>query len=122
MHFSGFTLDQKERLRVALHGAHGIAFDGCHKVYILDTRELYEQMDGYQYREEVTPGEVDTALATLNEWMRQSVDDVDCAMGFVQLIADVNRYDDPNQAYLTIVGQGELNISGMFVDDDDEDW
>ena len=44
------------KVEAALTGAHSIAFDGCHKIYVLLDDEQTAQQEAWGYRENDKPG------------------------------------------------------------------
>ncbi len=86
----------------AVDDAKGIAFDTCHKIYVLMDTEQVEQMREYEYElihtsEEMTPSQM---LATLHEWFEKS-----CPLRFIQSVATVSA-DDEDSGYETLIEQG----------------
>ena len=88
--------------QVLLDGAKGIAFDGCHKIYILMDDEQMAEMKEFGYdplisAEGNTPEEL---LETIRDWYEDS-----CSLRFVQAIH--TNHDDPNAGFVSLIGQGE---------------
>jgi hypothetical protein len=86
----------------AVDDAKGIAFDTCHKIYVLMDTEQVEQMREYEYElihtsEEMTPSQM---LATLKEWFEKS-----CPLRFIQSVATVPD-GNPNSGFETLIEQG----------------
>lgn len=84
-----------------LDEAKGIAWDTCHKIYILMDNEQVEQMREYGYdvlftAEEKTPTEM-TLL--VREWYDDS-----CMLRFVSAIRTVDG--DPNDGFTDLIPQG----------------
>jgi hypothetical protein len=95
--------------------AKGIAFDGCHKVYVLMDDEQMELMGEYGYGEDgsflvssdqLDPAEMATVAMT---WYKQS-----CGLRFIQ--ATRTNPTDPNEGFVDIISQFENND-----DEEDED-
>lgn len=95
----------------ALIGAHSIAFDGCHKVYVLMDEQQTEQMRGYGYGDDdegMSPSELvvvadvgqEWALKALSDWYENS-----CALRFIQAVRTVDG--DPNEGFTDLIPQGE---------------
>jgi len=85
----------------AVEDAKGIAFDTCHKIYVLMDEEQVEQMREYEYdliitSEEQTPSQM---LDTLREWFEKS-----CPLKFIQAVE--TNHADPNAGFTTLVEQG----------------
>lgn len=90
-----------DEIRNALTTAEGIAWDGCHKIYILmDKGEVYT-MRGYGYdplitRDTHTPEQM---YSLVSKWYRDS-----CGLRFID-ICETPRTDDPNSGFYTVVPQ-----------------
>jgi len=89
-----------------LEEAKGIAWDTCHKVYILMDDQEVEQMRSYDYdplitSDEMTPAEM---LSTVLDWYGQS-----CGLRFI----DVTKTGENGTEFYTLMGQ--------FEDDEEED-
>lgn len=94
--------------------AKAIAFDNCHKIYVLMDDEQVTTMRGYGYEtlitnEEATPAQM---LATLKEWFDDS-----CSLRFIDAVS--TNHKNPNAGFETLIGQGE---SDEEEDDDDDDF
>lgn len=68
--FKDFESDVAE----ALKGARAIAWDECHKIYILKDEAQLQKIIGYKYPEIVTSEQLDEEqmLIQLNEWWDES--------------------------------------------------
>ena len=91
--------------------AKAIAFDTCHKIYLLMDNEQVELMRGYGYdllvvTEEATPEEM---LVTLQEWYEDS-----CGLRFIEAVS--TNHENPNAGFETLIGQGDF-----AEDEQDED-
>ena len=89
--------------------AKAIAFDTCHKIYLLMDNEQVELMRTYGYdplitKEDATP---DVMLATLQEWYEDS-----CGLRFIEAVS--TNHENPNAGFETLIGQGDF-------DEDEED-
>jgi hypothetical protein len=85
----------------AVEDAKGIAFDTCHKIYVLMDTEQVEQMREYEYdliitSEEQTPSQM---LDTLREWFDKS-----CPLKFIEAVE--TNTEDPNAGFTTLIEQG----------------
>ena len=83
--------------------AKAIAFDTCHKIYLLMDNEQVELMKTYGYdplitSEEATP---DVMLATLQEWYEDS-----CGLRFIDAVS--TNHENPNAGFETLIGQGDF--------------
>ena len=95
---------------VALPYAKGIAFDGCHKIYVLMDDDQMAQMKEYGYdplisSDEMTPEEM---FKTVKGWYDKS-----CPLRFISAVRTVKG--DPNKGFITLIDQGDG-------DEADEDW
>ena len=82
--------------------ARAIAWDTCHKIYLLMDDEQVELMRGYEYdliitKEEMTSEEM---LSTLEKWYEDS-----CGLRFIQAVN--TNHIDPNAGFESLVEQGE---------------
>lgn len=107
--------------------AKGIAFDTCHKIYVLMDTKQVELMREYEYdlihtSEEMSPSEMFT---TLKEWFEKS-----CGLKFISAVKTVARGEDANDGFITLIEQGaaddcedcgERGCAGVCNDYEDED-
>ena len=82
--------------------AKAIAWDTCHKIYVLMDNEQVELMREYGYdplitKEEMKPEEM---LSTLEKWYEDS-----CGLRFIQAVN--TNHIDPNAGFESLVEQGE---------------
>lgn len=99
--------------------AHGIAWDGCHKIYLLMDDEQVKEMRGHGY------GTDDTALVTSNDAshneMRGLVHgwfEASCGLRFISAVATVQ--DNPNEGFTSLISQ-EDGWEFFIPDDDTEE-
>ena len=90
--------------------AKAIAWDTCHKIYVLMDDEQVVAMRGYGYdtlitNEEATPAQM---LATLKKWFDDS-----CFLRFIDAVT--TNHKNQNEGFETLIGQGEA-------DEEDEDY
>jgi hypothetical protein len=90
-----------DKVEVAVELAKGIAFDTCHKIYVLMDDEQMELMRGYGYdpllsADDFTPNEM---LETIRVWYAQS-----CMLRFVSGVRTVAG--DPNEGFIDLIPQG----------------
>ena len=83
--------------------AKAIAFDTCHKIYLLMDNEQVELMRGYGYdtlitAEQNTPDEM---LAILQNWYEES-----CGLRFIDAVS--TNHENPNAGFETLIGQGDF--------------
>jgi hypothetical protein len=98
--------DAWDDVEAELSDAKGIAFDGCHKIYVLMDDAQMTEMTGYGYGSDegsflvhstgVTRSEL---LATVKKWYEDS-----CALRFVQAVTTVEG--DPNKGFESLIPQG----------------
>jgi hypothetical protein len=96
-----------DKVEVAVQMAKGIAFDTCHKIYVLMDDEQMVAMKGYGYdpllsADDLTPSEM---LETIQDWYADS-----CGLRFVSAVRTVGG--DPNEGFISLIEQG--------ADDEDE--
>lgn len=79
----------------------GIAFDGCHKIYVLmDIEQLREmrRLDYANIRSKVEIGSREM-LETLKKWYQES-----CSLKFIEAVE--TNIEDPNKGFTTLIEQG----------------
>jgi hypothetical protein len=91
-----------ELVRERVSEAKAIAWDTCHKIYVLMDDEQVEVMRGYEYdplitKEEMTSEEM---LLTLEKWYEGS-----CGLRFIQAVN--TNHIDPNKGFESLIEQGE---------------
>jgi hypothetical protein len=87
--------------QVLLDGAKGIAFDGCHKIYVLMDDEQMAEMREFGY-DPLIPAEGHTPeelLETIRDWYEDS-----CSLRFVQAVH--TNHEDPNAGFVSLIEQG----------------
>lgn len=100
-----------EKVEEVLPNAKGIAWDTCHKIYILMDDEQMRLMEQYEYdpliyAKDTTP---DAMLGKLMEWYDES-----CGLRFIDAVT--TNPEDPNKGFQTLIGQFE-----DYEEDEDED-
>ena len=87
----------------AVEDAKGIAFDTCHKIYVLLDDRQVELMREYEYDEIRTSAEQTPAqmLQTLKGWFEKS-----CSLRFICAVETVKEGVDPNEGFTTLIEQG----------------
>ena len=93
-----------EDVEEALEGAHLIAFDGCHKIYV-----AMDETEAEWFRNNYTPEVCETSrtfegtewamLTKLREWWGES-----CPLRFIQAVE--HNEEDPNAGYTVLIPQG----------------
>lgn len=91
-----------DKVEVATELAKAIAFDDCHKIYVLMDDKQVEDMRGYGYTtlfttDDLTPTEM---LETIQTWWNAS-----CGLRFVSGVRTVAG--DPNDGFIDLIPQGE---------------
>ena len=79
----------------------GIAFDTCHKIYVLMDDAQIAKMREYEYDPLYTTAEMSAKemLETVKHWYAES-----CMLRFVEAVATVEG--DPNDGFTTLIEQG----------------
>ena len=95
-------MNSLELVTERLSEAKAIAWDTCHKIYVLMDNEQVELMREYGYdplitKEEMKPEEM---LLTLQKWYEDS-----CSLRFIEAVN--TNHSDPNKGFETLIGQGE---------------
>jgi hypothetical protein len=82
--------------------AKAIAWDTCHKIYILMDDEQVQRMREYEYDPLITADELspEEMANKVREWYQAS-----CGLRFVDAVSTDD--DDPNAGFETLIGQGE---------------
>lgn len=80
--------------------AKAIAWDTCHKIYLLMDDEQVELMREYKYDPLITADEMKPAemLETIKEWYENS-----CFLRFVDAVS--TNHEDANKGFETLIGQ-----------------
>jgi hypothetical protein len=80
--------------------AEGIAWDGCHKIYLLMDSEQVELMRGYGYDPLITNEELnpDDMFGLVQEWYESS-----CSLRFIQAVS--TNHIDSNAGFESLVDQ-----------------
>lgn len=91
-------VDVWDDVETALETADSIAFDSCHKIYVLMDLKQTEQMIGYDYAFVEPVTDADRALRLLKEWFDKS-----CPLKFIE---QVSSKDDGTEDWLTLIPQG----------------
>lgn len=84
-----------------MEDARGIAFDTCHKIYVLMDDAQVALMREYEYdplytKDEMSAGEM---FETIKHWYAES-----CALKFVEAVSTVDG--NPNEGFETLIEQG----------------
>lgn len=112
----------------ALADAKAIAWDGCHKIYVLMDDEQVALMRTYEYDPLITTSEMNPY--DMFELIKQWYDD-SCSLKFISAVH--TNHEDPNEGFEDLIAQGEQDdcddcgergCAGVCNDDDedDEEW
>lgn len=87
-----------------INDAKAIAWDGCHKIYLLMDDAQVALMREYEYdplitKDEMSEGEM---FDTVHEWYEDS-----CFLRFVDAVSTTPEGEDPNKGFETLIAQGE---------------
>jgi hypothetical protein len=98
-------------VEIALENAKAIAWDTCHKIYVLMDDEQVEKMREYEYDPLITSDEMGPSemLDTVIDWYEDS-----CGLRFVQGVT--TNHEDQNLGYEDLIPQG-----ADWTDEDTED-
>ena len=93
-------MENLELVKERVSEAKAIAWDTCHKIYLLMDDEQVELMRGYEYdplitKEEMTSEEM---LSTLEKWYEDS-----CGLRFIEAVS--TNHIDPNAGFESLVEQ-----------------
>lgn len=117
-----------DKVEEVIGEARGIAWDTCHKIYVLMDDEQMALMKTYGYDPLISADEMsaDKMLETLKEWYESS-----CGLRFINAVRTTPN--DPNEGFVNLIGQfededeecedcGEYGCQGVCNDyEDDED-
>lgn len=99
-------MNTTDTIHDVLADAKALAWDGCHKIYVLMDDEQVTLMQGYGYgsgpgeSELVLVTDPDAALDTLREWW-----DASCGLRFINTVRTVKG--DPNKGFGDLIAQFE---------------
>ena len=88
------------RVHAGLLGATGIAWDGCHKIYVLIDEQQFDFMVLNDYTRLLRVTDPDKSLETVQGWFNQS-----CELRFISAVRTVEG--DPNKGFTGLIEQGE---------------
>ena len=85
-----------------INNARGIAWDTCHKIYLLMDREQVELMREYGYEQLITTDQMsaDEMFEMVEDWYENS-----CSLRFIQAVS--TNHINPNAGFESLVGQFE---------------
>jgi hypothetical protein len=95
--------DYWDEVENAVHYASGIAFDGCHKIYVLMDETQVGLMREYEYEFIFTKADKNRneMLEQLREWFANS-----CFLRFIEAVQSVPEGQDENDGFTTLIPQG----------------
>lgn len=123
-----FTLAQRDRQRslwqivdLLLPRAHGIAWDGCHKIYVLLDDEQVRIQSSCGYGDDdhgsrlltCDKASADEMGTTLRDWF-----DASCGLRFINAIETVSG--DPNGGFTDLIAQFDSAFIPEDTDDNDD--
>jgi hypothetical protein len=91
-----------DKVEEALPEARGIAFDTCHKIYVLMDDTQFNLMKTYEYEKLISADDMsaDDMLETIKAWFEES-----CMLRFVSGVETVEG--DANNGFFELIAQGE---------------
>ena len=91
-----------DKVEEVIGDARGIAFDTCHKIYVLMDDEQVALMRTYEYDPLITADEMspDQMLETVKGWYEES-----CGLRFISAVS--THPTDPNLGFTDLIAQGE---------------
>lgn len=104
--------------------AKAIAWDTCHKIYVLMDDAQVEAMRGYGYGDENDPDSLITKDQMTNQQMLDKVKEWyenSCSLRFVSAVETVEEGKDPNEGFTDLIEQGADEIKNPCPDCGD-DW
>jgi DNA primase large subunit len=100
-----------DKVETALETAKGIAFDTCHKIYVLMDEDQVELMRKYEYDEIRSIADIskESMLELLKDWYASS-----CSLRFIQSVRTTSP-DDEDSGYDNLISQfEEIDEDGMY--------
>lgn len=108
--------------------AKGIAWDTCHKIYILMDDEQMAKMREYEYDPLISKDEMlaEDMFATVKNWYEES-----CGLRFVDAVS--TNHEDANLGFETLIGQFDTDeeecedclevgcYGACYIEEDEED-
>lgn len=111
-------MDTWEFVEYRLTDALAIAWDTCHKIYLLMDEEQIALMREYEYDPLITWEEMDqdSMLQTVKDWYEQS-----CGLRFIDAVRTVPEGSEDN-GFETLIGQGECGCFDECECEDEDDY
>lgn len=108
-------MDKLYELEDYINRADSIAFDGCHKIYVLMDEKQTKQMIDYDYEHIISAA--DSNPYDLHERVRSWYDE-SCGLKFIQAVTTGDEADE----FYDIVSQMEDLYGNEEEDDWEDDW
>ena len=98
-----------DNVKTYIDDAKGIAFDTCHKIYVLMDDAQMAQMKEYEYDPLISKDEMsaDEMFETVKHWYAES-----CGLKFIEAVETVDG--DPNEGFTTLVEQGATEYDECY--------
>lgn len=93
-------MKNKAKIRAALDFAQAIAWDGCHKIYILMDDHQVEQMRKWEYVHIIPNFVPDASFLILQQWFSDS-----CSLRYIEAVS--TTYPDRGVKFETMIDQFE---------------
>ena len=115
-------MEIEDRLDEYTNEAKGIAFDTCHKIYVLMDDEQVELMRSYGYGESDPEALVTSQQMTGDEMRKQVLEwySYSCGLKFISAVSSNPKFGD--DGWLHIVSQFENDEDDEDEDEDDGWW
>jgi hypothetical protein len=99
-----------DNVEAYIDDAKGIAFDTCHKIYILMDDAQMAQMKEYEYDPLISKNEMDAKemFETVKRWYAES-----CMLKFVEAVKTVDG--DANEGFTTLIEQGARETDECYI-------
>jgi hypothetical protein len=117
------TLEISYRLDEYTNEAKGIAWDTCHKIYILMDDEQVALQRSYGYGDDPDPDSLITSEQMTGDEMKKEVMEwfeSSCSLRFISAVSSNPKFGD--DGWIHIVGQFEGVEDEDEQDDEDDDW
>jgi hypothetical protein len=101
-----------DKVETALETAKGIAFDTCHKIYVLMDEKQLDLMRKWEYDKVVSIEDTskETMLELLKDWYASS-----CSLRFIQSVSSVEDSDDQIDNIEDLIEQfAEIDEDGLY--------
>ena len=100
-----------DNVKTYIEDAKGIAFDTCHKIYVLMDDAQMAQMKEYEYDPLISKDEMsaDEMFETVKHWYAES-----CGLKFVQAVSTTPAGVDPNEGFESLIEQGATEYDECY--------